>query len=148
MTTWPDRWRQMADFVASWSKDRSRKVGAVIVGPRQELLAIGWNGFPRGVDDDIDARHERLAKYAWTVHAEENAVANAAAIGVSLRGATMYVGGDITWPCARCAGLIVQAGIACLVAAYEDEDGVHEFEVARAILDEAGVLKEAMRAES
>ena len=55
--SWNKRWMDMAKLVASWSKDRSRHAGAVIVDVRNVLISIGWNGFPRGVNDSVDSRH-------------------------------------------------------------------------------------------
>ena len=114
---WDERFMQLALHIAGWSKDRSTKVGAVIVGDDHILRAIGYNGFPRGVDDEAEDRHERPLKYRWTEHAERNAIYNAARIGVSLDDCTMYV----AWfPCMDCARAIVQAGIARLVAIKPD----------------------------
>lgn len=108
MRHWDHRYLDVADLVASWSKDRSTKVGAVIVGEAGQILATGYNGFPRGVDDDIDERHERPHKYAWTEHAERNAIYNAARSGVPLIGSTLYV----PWhPCADCSRGVIQSGI-------------------------------------
>jgi dCMP deaminase len=126
--------------IGSWSKDRSRGVGCVIVGSANQILSHGYNGFPRGVNDDVDARHERPAKYAWTEHAERNAIFNAARTGTALEGAVMY----LPWfPCCDCARAIAQAGIATLVALPHS---VHEprwggqFAVSDQILGEAGVV--------
>ena len=81
--SWKTRWMDLTIFISQWSKDRSRKCGAIIVDDRNVLISIGWNGFPRGINDDIDARHARPAKYQWTEHAERNAIYNAAAAGAS-----------------------------------------------------------------
>ena len=99
---------RIADLeVAQWSKDPSRKIGAVIVKER-EIVTTGYNGFPRGCDDDVDARHERPEKYNWTLHGELNAVINAARQGKSTLGCDIYV----NWhPCDQCSGVIVNAGI-------------------------------------
>jgi dCMP deaminase len=106
-TNWDLRFMQLADHVAQWSKDRGAKVGAVIVIGNNPI-SVGYNGFPRGCNDDVDERHERPAKYDWTSHAEENAIINAARNGQKILGADMY----INWfPCAKCAGMIVNAGI-------------------------------------
>lgn len=114
---WDQRFMDLARLVASWSKDRSRKVGAVIVGPGREVVAVGYNGFPRGVDDAVESRHERPAKYRWTEHAERNAIYNAARTGASLAGTTIY----LPWyPCMDCARAIVQAGILEVVAIEPD----------------------------
>lgn len=107
----------LAMHIASWSKDQSRPTGCVIVGEDRIIRVIGYNGFPRGVNDEIPERHLRPAKYSWTEHAERNAIYNAARIGTSLAGCTMY----LTWfPCIDCARAIVQAGIVRLVAFEPD----------------------------
>lgn len=112
MTYWDDRYLEIAGVVASWSKDSSTKVGCVVVGPVRQILATGYNGFPRGVDDDVPERWERPEKYLWVEHAERNAIYNAARSGISLAGATMYVERH---PCADCARGIIQSGISCVV---------------------------------
>ena len=50
---WHLRFMEMAKLIASWSKDNSTKVGAIVVGPDREIRATGYNGVVRGVDDDI-----------------------------------------------------------------------------------------------
>ena len=115
--SWDLRWMSVASLVATWSKDRSRKCGAVIVDSRNVLVSLGWNGFPRGVADNPDYRHERPEKYLWTEHAERNAIYNAAANGHPTRGCTMH----LPWfPCADCARAIIQAGITSVVC-YEPD---------------------------
>lgn len=139
MADWDARFIAMAGHIATWSKDRSSKVGVVIVGPSREVRATGYNGFPRGVREDVPERHERPAKYLWTEHAERNAIFNAARIGVATAGCAMYM----AWfPCAACARAIVQAGIVRLVASRPDLDDPRwgeEFKVAVAVLEEGGV---------
>ena len=105
---WNARFMQMAQLISSWSKDNSTKVGCVIVSPEKEILSMGYNGFPRGVDDEVPARHERPTKYEFVVHAEENAILNAGRNGTRLSGGILYV---TMPPCTRCAGSIIQAGI-------------------------------------
>ena len=136
----------LAAYIGRWSKDRSRQVGCVIVGPDYDVRAIGYNGFPRGVDDDVSDRHDRPNKYAWTEHAERNAIYNAARAGVSLRGCSMY----LPWyPCIDCARAIVQSGIDRLFVAPPDEEdprwGDH-FAFARQLFDEVGLTVRFMKA--
>ena len=50
LNNWDKRYLDMADIVASWSKDPSTKIGAIAVGKKGQLLAQGYNGFPRGVE--------------------------------------------------------------------------------------------------
>lgn len=116
-TNWDERFMGLARQIATWSKDRSRKVGCVIVGERREIRALGYNGFPRGVNDNVESRHERPAKYRWTEHAERNAIYNAASTGVAIAGCTIY----LPWfPCMDCARAIVQAGLIAVVAVEPD----------------------------
>lgn len=105
---------KMASLVATKSKDRSTKVGAVIVGPDDEVRSVGYNGFPRGVDDDVEARHERPAKYLFVAHAEANAIFNAARVGIPTKGCTLYMN-FAPIPCAECTKAIIQAGIVKIV---------------------------------
>jgi dCMP deaminase len=119
MADWDTRFMNLAREIGSWSKDRSRRVGCVVVGPNNEIRATGFNGFPRGVNDDREERHTRPTKYLWTEHAERNAIYNAARQGVSLSGCRMYV----PWfPCIDCARAIVQVGILELIAIKPDVD--------------------------
>lgn len=109
----------MAYLVATSSKDRKTKYGAVIVGPYGEIRSTGHNGFPRGCDDYAESRHQRPEKYFWTEHAERNAIYNAARVGTPLDGCTLYVQGC---PCADCARAIIQSGIAKVVVHKDWED--------------------------
>ncbi len=113
-TDWNNYFIRIAMEVASKSKDRSTKVGAVIVGPDHEIRSTGFNGFPRGIDDDDNDRHTRPAKYAWTEHAERNAIYNAARCGVSTNGCIMYLNWEPA-PCSECSRAIIQAGITTVV---------------------------------
>lgn len=143
-TDWDARWLELATHIASWSKDRSTKVGSVIIGSGRQILSAGYNGFPRGVNDDTLYRHERPAKYKWTEHAERNAIYNAARHGVGLSGSTLYVP---LYPCADCARGIIQVGITTVVVPQPDPEDFSGFDdrwaedhrVARIMLGEAGV---------
>ncbi len=131
----------IAKAIAYKSKDRSTKIGAVVLGPDCEIRSSGWNGFPRGIDDSVEERHTRPAKYLWTAHAEENSVAQAARIGVSLNGCTMLV--TELHPCTACSRMIIQAGIKRVFAPAEPKDIAKwngEELVAMQMLSEAGVV--------
>ncbi len=136
---WDIRFITMADTVATWSKDKNKKTGAVVVNKDKIVLAMGYNGFPRGCDDSIECRYERPYKYFYTEHAERNAIYNAAKQGLSLNGATMYA---TYFPCADCARAIIQSGIIKVVAPTPDVEhetwGEH-FKAALCMFDEAGV---------
>ena len=105
---WNYRFMEIALYISMWSKDPNTKVGCVVVGPDKEIRSQGYNGFPRGVNDDIEERHYRPLKYAFYEHSERNAIYNAGRFGASLKGCVLYV---TMPPCTRCAGSIIQAGI-------------------------------------
>ena len=100
---WHKRFFDLADLVGSWSKDPSTKVGAAIVRPDRTIASVGYNGFPRGVEDVYTTRDAKLLR---TVHAEANAIL---AAQEPLRGYTLYV--TPLHPCANCAAYIIQSGI-------------------------------------
>jgi dCMP deaminase len=134
--SWDDFFLSMAGLHAARSKDPTTQVGCVIVGPDKEVRSTGYNGLPRGVED-LPERMERPGKYLWTSHAEENAVAQAARVGVSLKGCTAYV---THVPCARCARSLIQAGVTRIVAGPGSTAmPAEEFDVALQMLAEAGV---------
>ena len=137
---WDFRFIELADLqVAQWSKDRSSKVGCVLVKDR-EIITTGFNGMPRGCDDNVEARHERPEKYSWFLHAELNAIVNAARQGKCTLGCDAY----LNWyPCDHCAGVLVNAGIKRVYCDQEPE-WKHEkwgenFKRAKTILAEGGV---------
>lgn len=139
-----DRYRKFIPVVCavSWmSKDRSTKVGAIALGPDMEIRSTGYNGFPRGVNDDLEHRHERPLKYEYAVHAESNVIANAARFGASLKGCTLMV--SSLYPCSACARLIIQAGITHVMAVEVDDEAMERWkESAKISLEmfaEAGV---------
>ena len=96
--TWDEYFMGLANKVRTRSKDTT-KIGAVIVGPDREIRSTGYNGFPRGVNDDVPERHERPFKYFYTPHAELNAILNAARVGTPTKDCTMYV--TTRPPCGR-----------------------------------------------
>ena len=144
ISNWDIRMMALAQFIATWSKDRGRKVGAVIVGPDNEIRSTGYNGIPRGVNDDVEVRHEAASgeKYLWVSHAERNAIYNAARAGTSTEGCSIYV--EIM-PCMDCARAIVQAGIQEVVISrqrmsqYSSAQYEEHFRNVETLFDEAGV---------
>lgn len=126
------------------SKDRSTKVGAIALDDDYVIKASGYNGFPRGVNDDESSRHERPAKYDWTVHAEMNVVAQAAR--PVLQGSTVIL--TSLHPCPTCSGLLIQAGVKRIVTRRTEEvkrieqgrvDWDEKAKIAMQMLSEAGV---------
>lgn len=102
----------LAYVVARQSKDKKTQIGAILVGPDNEVRSTGYNGLPRNCNDAVPERQERPEKYYWFEHAERNAIYNAARIGVSTKGCTLYT---MAYPCADCARAIIQAGIVKVV---------------------------------
>jgi dCMP deaminase len=106
---WDHRYLALAEQVSKWSKDPSRQIGAVAVGSKGQVLAQGYNGFPRGIEDSLTKYYDREVKYKYVVHAEMNVIYNATYNGVSLDCATIYVHGLPV--CSDCAKGIIQVGI-------------------------------------
>jgi len=100
---------------------------------------MGYNGMPRGIDDDVDERHERPTKYLWFEHAERNAIYNAASNGTALEGCTMYI--NSLPPCCDCARAIIQSGIIEVVVNSFDspERWKEQCDIAIGMLKEAKV---------
>lgn len=117
---WTEYFRQIAHTVKLKSKDKHTQIGAVIVGSNSEIRSTGYNSFPRGIEDFHDERQLRPEKYYFMTHAEQNAVINAARIGVSTNGCKMYMTCSI--PCADCAKAIINAGIVEIFCEPIDEE--------------------------
>ena len=135
---WHMRFLELAECIATWSKDPSRGVGSVIVSPMRQVLATGYNGLPRGFEDHPD-RLQRPVKYDLIVHAEMNAIIQCARNGVSPVGATIYSSFS---PCIHCSLLIVQAGINRVVTraiARGDEDWNDSIDKSVMLFEEVGV---------
>ncbi len=137
---WTGRLLKMAKDIASWSKDESTKVGAVITTNEGKPVSWGFNGMPMGIDDSVPERHVRPQKYKWMCHAERNAM-DLAPSG-NLEGCVMFVTFS---PCTNCAQSIIQRKISTVVIdANFTVDKVPErwqedMNVAVEMLTEAGV---------
>ena len=107
--SWDEYFIKMAQLVSTRSKDPNTHIGAVIVGPDNEVLSTGYNNFVRGINDDVAERSERPEKYYWFEHAERNAIYSAARHGVRLKDCKIYLSCWI--PCTDCARGIIQSGI-------------------------------------
>lgn len=142
---WDRRFMEMAATVSGWSScyQPGRQVGAVIVKDKR-ILTTGYNGAPQGVTS-CKERGECLRKklgiqsgtrheLCYAVHAEQNAVIQAARLGVCLDGATLYCTHQ---PCVICAKIIINAGIVRVVfkEGYPDEFAMQLF-------NEAGIVVE------
>jgi len=140
---WYRRFLQIAKEVSTWSKDTSTQVGCVITSPDFVLKQTGYNGFPRGANDNVPARHERPLKYRWFEHAERNAIYNAARSGDRLSGCILFCR---LVPCMDCARAIVQSGIKLVVVEGDDKNEEHrkrweaDHILAKELFSETGVL--------
>ncbi len=135
--TWDDKFLSISREVGTWSKDRSTKLGAVIVDKNNVIISVGYNGFPRNIDDDIEERHQRPEKYKWTEHAERNAIYNLARR--YLEGTKIY----LPWiPCVDCARAIIQTGISEIITdnIVVPERWKDNFKTSIMMLEEAGVI--------
>lgn len=135
-SSWNSYFMSLALLASTRSKDKSTKVGAVIVKDRV-VVSTGYNGFPRGVNDDIPERQERPLKYSFVCHAEENAILNAARIGAKVAESDIYV---TLFPCSNCAKAIVQSQIRTVyVLDSSNERWDDDFKISTIILNEGGV---------
>lgn len=106
---WDSFYLGMAKYVSTKSKDPSTKCGAIIVRPDHTVCSLGFNGFPRDIEDD-ERLLQRDSKYSLMVHAEMNAILNTQE---RIAYYTLY-----TYPlppCDRCAVHIIQSGIRNIV---------------------------------
>jgi dCMP deaminase len=127
--SWDDYFMAMAFLTARRSKDPNTQVGACIVSPDKLILALGYNGFPRGCSDDYlpwaRSNDQMLhKKYAYVCHAEVNAILNKGSSNV--KDSTLYVA---LFPCNECAKMIIQAGIKEVVYL---QDHYHDTDMCRA----------------
>ena len=133
MTDWNKRFLDLCDHVATWSKDPSTKLGSVIVDSKKRVISVGYNGFPRGVDDRHDRYDDRPTKYLFVAHAERNALDNAP---MMVDNCTMYV---TLLPCNECAKSIIQKGITTVVTYRPEREDVFNWNITLAMFNEAGV---------
>ena len=139
MSKWDERFLALAHHISLWSKDPSTQVGCVIVDPlNRRVISTGFNGLPVGVEDTAERLENREIKYEMIVHAEQNALVSSG--GVSFLGSELYV--TPLPPCARCAGLIIQAGIKrviCPRASSNKELWIKQAKIAEEMFEEAKV---------
>ena len=145
MDKWDARFMELADTISGWAScyKADRKIGAVIV-KNKRIVTTGYNGAPAGIKTCVE-RGECLrqklgiasgtrAELCYAVHAEQNAIIQAARLGSSIDGATLYCTHQ---PCVLCAKMIVNAGITRVVyrEGYPDDFALQ-------MLNEGGVTLE------
>ena len=143
--SWDEYFMEMAQLTAKRSTCMRRQVGAVIVKDRH-AIATGYNGAPRGlmhcedrggcIRQQLNVPSGQRHELCMALHAEQNAIIQAAVMGNSVEGGTIYITHQ---PCAICAKMILNAGIKRIVIkeGYPDE-------LAASILDEAGLKIEKL----
>jgi dCMP deaminase len=136
---WDKRYLALAEQVSMWSKDPSRQIGAVAVGSKGQVLAQGYNGFPRGIPDNPSLYQDRVLKYKYVVHAEMNVIYNATYNGVSLDGSTLYVHGLPV--CSDCAKGVIQVGVKRVVMPQQEipDHWRESWDLTSLMFDKAGV---------
>jgi len=134
---WDNYFKELTDVIASKSEDIHTKVGAIIIGEGHEIRSTGYNGLPRGIQLK-KSRLTRPEKYYWMVHAEVNAIANAARIGVPLLGTTLYVS---MIPCPDCTRLLIQAGIKEIIILKDkvSKKGKDDYRIFDSMTKETGI---------
>jgi dCMP deaminase len=138
--SWHEYFMQITALVSTRATCLRRKVGAVIVRDKR-ILTTGYNGPPDGIthcEDRGGCLREELGipsgqrmELSRAIHAEQNAIIQAAKIGISIQDSTLYV---TTHPCFTCAKMLINAGVKEIIykEGYPDE-------FAKEILEEAGV---------
>lgn len=136
---WDIRFLKLAREVASWSKDPSTKVGAVIVRPDRTVCSVGYNGFPRKMSDSKGRLLDREDKYSRTIHSELNAILSAKE---NLNSCSIYI-----WPCLSCRNCalhIIQSGIRFVIYKQSSTDILsrwgEEFIEVKEYYNECGVV--------
>jgi dCMP deaminase len=126
--TWDEYFMQMADYAASRTTCLRRAVGAVIVKDHR-VLATGYNGVPTGIRhcEEVGCLRQQMGvpsgqrhELCRGLHAEQNAIIQAACLGQSIEGSTLYC---TTQPCIICTKMLINAGIKRVVIkeAYPDK---------------------------
>lgn len=135
--SWDECFMQIANVIALRSKDPVTQAGAVIVNKNNVVVGLGYNGFPRGIENDQlpwDKEGDFLdLKYTYVCHAEENAVYNA---NNSTEECKIYC---TLFPCNECAKTLIQNGVREVIFESDKYHDVDAFIASRRMLDLAGI---------
>ena len=138
---WNQRFMELAKLVSTWSHDPSTKVGAVIVDQNKIVRGLGYNSFPRDVNDLESRYNDRALKYELTVHAEVNAILNS---NGPLHDCILYVYPTLMYPncCPNCSKVVAQTGIKTLIG-YKNDNLIERWQekayLSDLIFKEAGI---------
>lgn len=132
---WDKRFLELCDHIAKWSHDPSTKVGAVVVNDKKIIIGMGYNGFPRGIDDAPVIYANRPLKHKMVIHAEVNAILNANA---PVAGHTLYTS---LFTCNDCAKIIIQSGIKKIVSYHPHVNSgwSESFELSKKMYNQVGI---------
>lgn len=115
----------IAQLISFRSKDPETRHGAIIVDQDNKVISLGYNGFPRGVSDDIFP-WTRPEKYQYVLHAERNAIDNSTKS--DLKNCKLYLWSEKGYlPCSQCAAGIIQKGISEVIIAFEIKQDTKEY---------------------
>lgn len=135
--SWDEYFMGLAHLSALRSKDPNTQVGACIVDEDNKVVSIGYNGMPRGCQDNKMPWEREggflTTKYAYVVHAELNAILNSPR---SVKNCTLYVS---LFPCNECAKAIIQSGVKKVVYESDKYDGTDGNIASKRMLNDAGI---------
>lgn len=132
---WDRRFLQMAELIATWSKDPSTCVGAVIVDSNKRVISVGYNGLPQKIKDLPERLENRELKLKMMVHGEINALLFA---NSKVEGCTLYTFPFM--PCSQCCSMFIQSGIKRIVSLSSDnERWAKDFEITTKLCKEAKI---------
>lgn len=138
--SWDEYFMALAKLTSMRSKDPNTQVGACIVGNHHKIISVGYNGAPRGIEDDkfpwARIGHPLHTKYMYVCHAEMNAISNYNGPRSDFDGSTLYV--DL-FPCNECAKLIIQAGVKKVVYLSDKYANTDSTIASKRMFDLAGV---------
>ena len=151
MDKWEKRFMDMCELVATWTScaRQGRAVGAIIT-KNKRILTTGYNGAPSGIlncRDKGECMRDKLGipsgtrhEMCYAVHAEQNAIIQAARVGSSVEGCTLYCTHQ---PCVICAKIIINSGIRRVVykEGYPDDFSVKLFNEANVRLQKFSELE-------
>ncbi|KPJ54697.1 MAG: cytidine deaminase [Planctomycetes bacterium DG_58] len=143
--SWDEYFMKVTRTVTERSTCLRRHVGAILVRNRR-ILATGYNGAPRGLKHcaEVGCLRERMGvasgerhELCRGLHAEQNALLQAASHGIRIEGSTLYT---TTCPCSVCAKMLINGGIVRIVAAEDYPD-----EMAKEMLEQAGIQVDILK---
>lgn len=132
--SWSEYFMEIAKISAKRSKDPNTQVGTCVVGEDMKIIGTGYNGMPRGCNDD-DFSWDRPEKYLYVVHAEQNALLNSNNFQM-LKGSTLYT---TLFPCNQCAKVIIQLGVHKVIYLEDKYHDSEECVASRKMFDATGV---------